>query len=279
MKLIADSGSTKTSWRIIRSTRRIIPLETSGINPFFRTSENIVEELRKELLPYSKEIKEVHFYGAGIINQKKAATITNALQQIYGEIFIEAHSDVLGAARSVGKNEAGIICILGTGSNACYYDGNEIADGIPPLGFIFGDEGSGAVMGKNLLGDYFKRIMPAGLRAKFQNRFGIVKEEVLEKIYGKERPNRFLAGFTLFLSENYGDNYCREFVRKNLSAFVLRNIKSLEKPSCLPVHFVGTVAFVFQDLLKEVLEKEGFKVGNIIKEPIDGLVAYHQINT
>ncbi len=278
MKLIADSGSTKTSWRIINSTGEIISIETSGINPFFRSSNEIERELRKDLLPHAKNVQEIQFYGAGIINSEKAAIVVHALKQMYGEIPVKAYSDVVGAARSVSGFEAGVICILGTGSNACYYDGRDVISGIPPLGFILGDEGSGAAMGKNLIGDYFKKVMPEKLRVKFQERFNVSKESVLERVYRNEKPNLFLAGFTIFLSENYNETYCREFVRQNLRSFIKRNVKSIEESSRLPIHFVGTVAFVFQDLLKEVLKEEGLLIGRIIKEPIDGLVEYHQTN-
>ena len=278
MKLIADSGSTKTSWRIIKSADEIVPVESAGINPFFRSSDDIERELREKLLPSTKNIKEVHFYGAGIINSEKAAIVVHALKQMYGEIPVNAHSDVVGAARSACGQTPGIVCILGTGSNCCYYDGKELVDSIPPLGFILGDEGSGAVMGKNLVGDYFKRVMPAELRDKFQDRFNFSKEEVLEKVYKQEKPNRYLAGFTLFLSENYEEHYCREFVGQNLKAFVERNVKSIDESLSLPIHFVGTVASVFQDILKDILAEENLTPGNIIKEPIDGLVKYHQEN-
>ena len=276
MKLIADSGSTKTSWRFIAANDNIITIHTSGINPFFRTSEDIERELRVNLLPYTDEVHEIYFYGAGIINNEKAAVVVHALKQIYGDILIEAQSDVVGAARSVSGDEPGIVCILGTGANACFYDGEELVDGIPPMGFILGDEGSGAVMGKNLLGDYFKRIMPEALRAKFEQQYQIRKETILERVYRQEKPNQFLAEFTPFLSENSEDEYCREFICRNLNAFVQRNIKMLPDSVKLPIHFVGTVAYVFQDYLKDLLSAEDLEIGKVIKEPIDGLVFFHQ---
>ncbi len=276
MKIIADSGSTKTSWRIINNDGEIISTETSGINPFFRSSDDIERELRENLLPYTKNVEEIHFYGAGIINSEKAAIVVRALKQMYGEIPVNAYSDVVGAARSLSGNQAGIVCIIGTGSNACYYDGTNVVDAIPPLGFILGDEGSGAVMGKNLVGDYFKKVMPLKLRNKLQDRFDIVKEDVLERVYKQEKPNQYLAGFAVFLSENLEEKYCKDFIYKNLKAFVIRNVIKLNKSYRLPVHFVGTVAYVFQDLLKNILKEEGLTVGNIIKEPVDGLIKYHQ---
>ncbi len=276
MKIIADSGSTKTSWRIINNDGKIISTETSGINPFFRSSDDIERELRENLLPYTKNVEEIHFYGAGIINSEKAAIVVRALKQMYGEIPVNAYSDVVGAARSLSGNQAGIVCIIGTGSNACYYDGTNVVDAIPPLGFILGDEGSGAVMGKNLVGDYFKKVMPLKLRNKLQDRFDIVKEDVLERVYKQEKPNQYLAGFAVFLSENLEEKYCKDFIYRNLKSFVIRNVIKLNESYRLPVHFVGTVAYVFQDLLKNILKEEGLTVGNIIKEPVDELVKYHQ---
>jgi glucosamine kinase len=158
MKLIADSGSTKTAWKLIGNSGEIKNIKTSGFNPFFRTEEEIYQELGKTLLPETgTDIQQIYFYGAGIVNAEKGDIIRRALNRIYLEATIETHSDILGAARALFGNKPGIACILGTGSNVCLYDGEKITEGISPLGFILGDEGSGAVMGRKLLGDYFKK--------------------------------------------------------------------------------------------------------------------------
>ena len=188
MKLIADSGSTKTAWKLIGNSGGVKNIQTTGINSFFRTEEDIFQELAKFLLPETgTDIQEICFYGAGIINAEKGKIISSALNRIYPEASVETHSDVLGAARALFGNRPGIACILGTGSNTCLYNGEKIIAGISPLGFILGDEGSGAVMGRKLLGDYFKEVMPVRLREEFAERFNLTREEALNRVYRAEK--------------------------------------------------------------------------------------------
>ncbi|MGQ8338092.1 ATPase [Sunxiuqinia sp. A32] len=276
MKLIADSGSTKTSWRLIGSRGSVQEVETSGMNPFFRTSEDIEQELNEKLLPLVQSVQSVFFYGSGIINEEKASIIRTALQQVFGEISIELHSDLVGAARSVCGEEPGIACILGTGSNACLFDGEKIIDNIPPLGFILGDEGSGTHFGKQLLGDFFKRIMPEDLQANFQGRFEINKDIVLEKTYRQPKSNQYLAGFSIFVSENIESCYCQQLVKQSFHQFIQRNVKTISGSDVFPINFVGSIAYFFREILKEVLNEEQLIVGKIIKEPVDGLISYHE---
>ncbi len=275
MKLIADSGSTKTDWMFFNHSGETIRIQTSGINPFFRSGDDIVDELTKELLPVSSQVDEVFYYGAGIVSDEKARVIEEVLIHLFEKISTHIYSDVVGAARASCQHEAGIACILGTGSNACYFDGEKVTGNIPPLGFILGDEGSGAVMGRNLLSDYFKLVMPADLRVKFEERFHPDKDDVLNRVYRQERPNKFLAQFTIFLSEEINQEYCRNFVETNLASFIKRNVLMLPQSRELPINFVGSVAFYFREILKAVLEHEGLKIGRILKEPIEGLLQYH----
>jgi len=276
MRLIADSGSTKTSWRAIKSDGDILCLETSGINPFFRSSSEIENELRENLLPVVPTAKSIYFYGSGIINAEKGRVVSSALQSIYGNIPIETHSDLLGAARSVCGDKPGIACILGTGSNACLYDGAKITDHIPPLGYILGDEGSGAFLGKQLLADYFKRVMPSGLQQRFYERFNINQNDVLERTYRQQKPNQYLAGFSPFLSENIEDPYCHMVIKSAFRLFLQRNVYSIPCAKEFPIHFVGSIASIFNTFLVEVIHEEGLALGSILKEPIDGLVLFHQ---
>jgi N-acetylglucosamine kinase-like BadF-type ATPase len=182
---------------------------------------------------------------------------------------------MLGAARALFGNQPGIACILGTGSNACLYDGERITQGISPLGFILGDEGSGAVMGRKLLGDYFKEVMPARLREEFGKRFTITREEALNCVYRSEKPNQFLAQFTPFLSEFAQSAYCQEFVQQNFMEFFERNVIKLPDYSKLPIGFIGSIAYYFSDILNNTASYFGFEQTIIIKEPIDGLEKYH----
>ena len=276
MRLIADSGSTKTAWKLIGNSGEIKNFKTSGINPFFRTEEDIFQELNANLLPETgTEIEEVFFYGAGIVNAEKGDLIKRALGRIYSKAKIETHSDVLGAARALFGNQSGIACILGTGSNASFYDGEKIASGISPLGFILGDEGSGAVMGRKLLGDYFKQVMPAYLRVAFSEQFELSREEVLNRIYRTEKPNQYLAQFIPFLSDHANSTYCQEFVQQNFMEFFERNVSKLPDYTRYPIGFVGSVAYYFSQILNNTSSYFGFENGIILKDPMEGLEKYH----
>ena len=277
MKLIADSGSTNTAWKLIGNSGEVKNIQTSGINPFFRTEEDIFHELSQLLLPETNaDIQEIFFYGAGIINAEKGDIIRRALIRIYPEARIETYSDVLGAARALFGNRAGIACILGTGSNVCLYDGKKITGGVSPLGFILGDEGSGAVMGRKLLGDYFKEVMPIRLREEFAEQFNLTRDEALNRVYRSEKPNQFLAQFVPFLSEHADSAYCHEFVQQNFMEFFERNVSKLPDYTKYPIGFVGSVAYSFSQILNNTASYFGYEEITIIKEPIDGLEQYHK---
>lgn len=277
MKLIADSGSTKTAWKLIGHSSEIKNINTPGINPFFRTEEDIYKELKCLLFPETgTQIHEIFFYGAGIVNDEKGSIIRSALNRIYPEVSIETHSDVLGAAKALFGDHAGIACILGTGSNACLYDGTQITKGISPLGFILGDEGSGAVMGRKLLGDYFKDVMPPSLREEFEKCFGLTREEALNRVYRAERPNQFLSQFVPFLSEHSNSAYCQEFVQQNFMEFFERNVSKLPNYMNYRIGFVGSVAYYFSQILKNTAICFGFEEPIILKDPIDGLEKYYK---
>jgi len=277
MKLIADSGSTKTSWKLIVNSGEVKNIKTSGLNPYSQSEESICQEVEKVLLPETgTDIQEIYFYGAGIINAEKGDIIRKALNRIYPEANIETHSDVLGAARALFGDQPGIACILGTGSNACLYDGKQITHGISPLGFILGDEGSGAVMGRKLLGDYFKEVMPPRLREEFTKRFELTREEALNRVYRTEKPNQFLAQFVPFLSEHANSAYCQEFVQHNFMEFFERNVSKLPDYTKYPIGFIGSVAFHFSQILNNTASYFGFEEIAIIKEPIDGLEKYYK---
>ncbi len=276
MKLIADSGSTKTAWKLVSGNGETRDIQTSGINPYFRTSDDIYLDLQSSLFPETgSRVTRIWFYGAGVTSAAKGDIVREALSRLYPDAEIEIGSDLLGACRALLGHHQGIACILGTGSNACLYDGEKVVSNIPPLGFILGDEGSGAVMGKHLVGDYLKGIMPDRLRKRFSERFALTMEEVLDRVYRQPRPNYYLAGFTPFLSENIGEEYCRDFVTRNLAAFVERNV--LRLPDCReqPIAFTGSVAWHFSTILQQVLSGHGLGEAIILQAPIEGLVSYH----
>ena len=275
MILLADSGSTKTDWLVADDFGETRRFQTSGINPFFRTTEDIVKELEPVFEQHHLPVAEIYFYGAGVVNEEKAEVIKRAMRALFGEVHCEVASDVLGAARAVCGNTPGIACIVGTGSNACYYDGEQVVKGIPPMGFILGDEASGAVLGRELIGDYFKGVMPADLRNKFYAQFGIEKDAVLERVYRTEKPNKYLASFTLFLSENISERYCRDLLQIQFRAFIERNVLQMAESKDLPISFVGSIAHYFRSILEEELKKHQLTLGTIQKGPIEALLAYH----
>ena len=276
MKLIADSGSTKTAWKLIGPSSESKDIKTPGINPFFRTEEDIYKELEKLLLPETgTDIREIYFYGAGIVNAEKGDIVRRALSRIYTQATIEAYSDVLGAARALFGDQTGIACILGTGSNACLYDGEKITHGISPLGFILGDEGSGAVMGRKLLGDYFKEVMPAPLRDEFSNRYNLTRDEALNRVYRTEKPNQFLAQFVPFLSEHKNSAWCQELVQQSFMEFFERNVAKLPRYTSYPIGFIGSVAWHFSQILDNTASYFGYEQTILLKDPIDGLGKYY----
>lgn len=275
MILIADSGSTKSTWKLIAGNGNITTVSTLGMNPFFRTTEEMAAELEEKLVPAASNVEHVFFYGAGVVNEEKGAIVSRAISRFFSSAKIETYSDLLGACRALFGKSAGIACILGTGSNACVFDGEKIAAHVSPLGFILGDEGSGAVMGKHLLGDYFKEVMPADLRRVFAEKYTLSRDEALNRVYREPRPNHFLATFVPFLSENLQHDYCRQFVTQNFRSFVERNIQKLPGYRELPVGFAGSVAWYFSDIMKTVIAEKGMENTKFLKDPIDGLVRFH----
>lgn len=276
MILIADSGSTKTAWCFTEKDGSVRFLSTGGMNPFFRNTKDIAEELQNIVLPQTGiNVKQIHFYGAGVINEEKGNIVKKALIQLYPKAEIEVQSDLLAAARSTLGNEEGIACILGTGSNSCLYNGEEITEHIPPLGFILGDEGSGAVLGRKLLADFLKGIMPVHISKKFKERFKLDYAGFMEGVYKKEKPNQFLAQLVPFLKENISDEYCSNLVETSFEEFVKRNIFSYSEYKQQPVCFVGSVAYYFQEQLKNVFEKNQLQLKIVLKEPLKGLLNFH----
>lgn len=276
MIIIADSGSTKTSWCLTGNDGLTMFYQTGGLNPFFRSTEEIADEIREKLIPnIGAEIHGIYFYGAGVINEEKGNIVKNALLQFFPKAQIEVQSDLLAAARATLRRESGIACILGTGSNSCLYNGSEITEHVPPLGFILGDEGSGSVLGRKLTGDFLKGIMPENIAEKFRVRFPLSYADFMEGVYKKEKPNKFLAQFVPFIHENIETSYCSKLIENSFDEFITRNIFSYSGFREQPVCFVGSVAFYFQEQLLNVLLKNKLKIKIVLKEPLNGLIQYH----
>lgn len=282
MHLIADSGSTKTDWSLCNGSATLNSIQTQGINPYHQTEEAIEQVFRDELLPQlvlSPEIRDqeslkVIFYGAGCANETACNRVREALKKVLETEDVTIHSDLLGAARALCGREEGIACVLGTGSNSCLYNGKEITSNIPPLGYILGDEGSSAVLGRRLVGDCLKRQLPEAICDEFLKEYELTQEIILEKVYRQPLANRFLASLTPFLSKHKEVPEIHNLLVESFVAFFVRNVKQYRRP-WLPIHFVGSIANAFSSELKEAAESLGMELGTIMQSPMEGLIKYH----
>jgi N-acetylglucosamine kinase-like BadF-type ATPase len=280
MILIADSGSTKTEWRLSDKGASIRQIHTAGINPYFQTEEEIEATIGHALSLIAEEeksaVESVFFYGAGCTSPEKNRPIIDALQKrLPAATATHVDSDLMGAARSLCGREAGIACILGTGSNSCLYNGKEIVKNIPPLGYILGDEGSGAELGRMLVSDYLKNQLPRPLADKFRRRYGLTAAVVLEHVYKRPFPNRYLANFSFFLMENIGEPAVRDLVLQSFRSFFIRNVMQYDGSGQLPISFTGSVAFHYRDILWKAAWTLSLTVKRIEPTPMPGLLAYH----
>lgn len=275
MILIADSGSTKTDWCMLENGEPVLRFQTRGTNPFFQTEEEIRKEIETGLLPALKDYvpSVVYFYGAGCAFPEKNEMIRRAINQ-YVPVSVEVGSDLLAAARALCGDRPGIACIMGTGSNSCYYDGKEIVKNVSPLGFILGDEGSGAVLGKLLIGDVLKDQLPPALKEQFLAQYELTPALIMDRVYRQPFPNRFLAGFSPFILEHLDEPAIWELVTRSFLAFFTRNVKQYDYLE-LPVHLVGSVAWHYQDILKDIAFDLGICLGTIAQSPMEGLVRYY----
>lgn len=278
MKLIADSGSTKTEWRILLPDGTISQARTPGYNPHHQSSAEISHSLRNDFfsqLPQG-EVEEIFFYGAGCSSEKSKDTVRKAFAEVFPEVKITVEHDLLAAARALCGEEPGIACILGTGSNSCLYDGHKIIGNVPALGYILGDEGSGTDLGKRVVSDYLRGDMPEHLRDRFGKSFSITVDEVLDRIYKQAFPKPYLASFSRFLFQNLDDPYCYKLVYDSFSSFIRINICKYPDYQQHKVHFVGSVAFYYGNILRQAAADQGLTVRNVLESPIAGLTLYHQ---
>lgn len=280
MLLIADSGSTKTDWRgVDEDGNQIISVITEGLNPYFSSKEKIVSTIREKIVPMVEDVEKVFFYGAGCGLAVKANLVKEALDTtVASRIRSEVSGDILGAARSLLQNEEGIACILGTGANSCIYDGREIAAIMPSLGYMFSDWGSGTVMSKDLIALLLQEKLPSDILDDFHDTYQLGRAEILDHIYNKPLPNRFLASFTPFLLKYAELPECKEIILGNFTKFfsyyVLRYPSSKK---ALKISFTGSIAYRFQSYLLQVADEMDIAVKSIVQHPMDGLVKYHCI--
>jgi len=279
MILIADSGSTKTQWCLVDEGQIVKEIFTEGINPFYQTDMEIIALLDDQLIPGldNTDIDRIFFYGAGCSFPEKKILVSRGLVRFFGNSMIEIQSDLLGAARSLFQHEKGIACILGTGSNSCYYDGKEITQNVSPLGFILGDEGSGAVLGKLFIADCLKNQLPLELKEKFLSRYELTPEIILDRVYKKPFPNRFLAQFTPFMLENIEEPSIFNLVYDSFDAFFVRNVMQYPLDD-IRVGCVGSIAHYFRDTLEIVASERRIEISEIVQKPMDGLVKFYTPN-
>lgn len=277
MILIADSGGSKIDWRLMTFDGAIVQAHTPGFNPYYQPIEDLTTNFKEVILPKINDgIQKIFFYGAGVSSEKNQLKVKNAFLEFFPDAQIEIGWDLLAAARALCGEEPGIACIMGTGSNSCLYDGKDIIGNVANLGWILADEGSGANMGRKFLVDYLREKMPANLRKQFHERFPLTREEFLEKVYQQERPSAFLASFTKFIFQHLKEPYCYKLVYSSFAEFYENNVMKYENYQNLKVHFTGSIAFYFSDILRQVANDKGITVKNILEGPIAGLTLYHQ---
>ncbi|NOT75010.1 MAG: N-acetylglucosamine kinase [Cyclobacteriaceae bacterium] len=277
MIIIADSGSSKIDWRLLSDDGSIGQAHCPGFNPYYQPIEDLKTNIREALVPIVKEqVDQIFFYGTGVSSQKNQDLVRAAFLEFFPKAKVEIEWDLLAAARALCGHEPGIACILGTGSNSCLYDGKTITGQVANLGWILADEASGANIGKKFLFDYLRKKMPATLAEQFQKRFPFTREEFLEKIYQQEKPSTFLATFSKFIFQHLKEPYCYRLVYDSFSEFYENNVMAYEGYKNLKVHFVGSIAFYYSDLLRQVANDKGVTVKVILEAPISGLTLYHQ---
>ena len=277
MILIADSGSTKTNWSVAEAGHLLQTIQTSGINPYFQSKEEISDRLIHELFPQlavaKKGIRAIYFYGAGCAFEK-VDVVKKAIGDVMHVPVIEVNTDLLAAARGVCGRKPGIVCIMGTGSNSCFYDGQQITSHVSPLGFILGDEGGGAVLGKLLVGDLLKGILSEELKEKFLKQYNLTPAQILDRVYRHPFPNRFLAGLSPFLAENIREPMIYALILNSFKSFIMRNVMKYDYHTW-PVHFTGSIAYYYKDILAKAAFETGIRIGSVLQSPLQGLIAFH----
>ena len=280
MILIADSGSTKTDWRLIDDDKQIHQCATDGFNPYFQTSDDLSAIIKNDLLPAFSIINPqslilIYFYGAGCGSNSKKQIVFSAFQQEFSKSIIEVHTDLLAAARSTCGHNPGITAIIGTGSNTCYYDGNKIVENIASLGYILGDEGSGAHIGKTFVQAYLNKELPIGLAEKFFERFKSGKDEILDAVYKQSNPNRYLASFSKFIYQNLKEQFVIDLVASCFREFFDKHICKYKLHKEVKLSCVGSVAFYYSNILRAVAADRDVNIDIIIETPIAGLTLFH----
>lgn len=278
MIAIADSGSTKSSWVFVDKDNKKYKYKTIGINPYYQSTEDILKSLTHELLPaleFTEKVEKMYFYGAGLELDKQKEQVAAAIRRVFPDTEVHVEHDLLAAARAVLGDTEGIACISGTGSNTCYYDGKTITRNVHSLGLFLGDEGSGGYLGKMIARDYIRLSMPSNIREKFEQ-FTLDREsDILDKVYTKPFPNRYLASLAPFIIHNQSDPYAFNLAYENFKLMFENCICKYENHQNVEINFIGSIAAHLEPVLKKVAQDKGLKLGKVIGNPLDALVEYH----
>ncbi|WP_026464876.1 N-acetylglucosamine kinase [Adhaeribacter aquaticus] len=279
MIIIADGGSTKTSWCLITESNSKVYFNTEGYNPYFVDTSTVIASLQKNLPENlnKEEISEVYYYGAGCSTPENNETIAAAMRAVFVNSKVKVGHDLLAAARALLGVDAGFAAILGTGTNTCLYDGKDVTLNIDSLGYFLGDEGSGSFLGKRLLRDYMRGYLPEGMSKIFKETYELSNEDIFDHLYNRPLPNRFLASFSKFLYENNNFSYSREVVKESFATFFTNLVCHYPSYQEHTFNCVGSVAYNFRDVLEEVAQENNMEMGTIIRSPIDNLVYYHLV--
>ncbi len=279
--LIADSGSTKSDWLVVEENAKVLSqFNTMGFNPYFHSSDKIEQELNNsvEMMKIADKVNKVYFYGAGSSSLEMCTIVKEGLSRVLVNADIHVGHDLDGAAYSTWSGEPSITCILGTGSNSCFFDGDKTFEEVPSLAYILGDEGSGSWFGKRLLQGFFYKQLPQHIHDNFIAEFGEAQTQltyVNKRVYREDGPNVYLASFTKFIGKHREDPIIRKLLIDGFHSFLEVHVECFSNFREVPVHFIGSIAFHFREELIEACNQRGIRVGNMIKKPIDGLADYH----
>lgn len=279
MILIADGGSTKCDWILLNPEGEILlKTRTKGLNPAVFKTEILIERLRenKDLQDISEKVEKVHFFGAGCGTVKPSGELQIILTSYFynsSEVLVQ---EDMAAAVYAATTEPGIVCILGTGSNSCYFDGKDIRTAVASLGFILMDEASGNYFGKRLIRDYYYKKMPEELAKDFEQKFDMSPDVIKENLYKKENPNTYLASFAEFIFQNERNGYFYKLISEGMENFIEHRVLCFKEAQNVPVHFIGSIAYFSQDIIRDVAKPYNLEIGNFVRRPIDGLIDYYR---
>lgn len=278
MIIIADSGSTKTEWSVVKNNRVLHTVLTAGLNPYFVTTRDVAEVVSTSLIPViaHEPVESIFFYGSGCSTPDKKKVIDDALRESFPEAQTGIEHDIMGAARALFQDKPGIACILGTGSNSCLYDGKQIRERNFSAGYIFGDEGSGAVIGKIFMTEYLKDRPPREIIRAFDETCGLTREQILNGVYKEANPNRFLASFTRFLKEHISHPWVHKLMESCFDDFFKEQVSRYTGYKTVPLGCIGSVGYHFSDLIRHIAQMHGVKTGSFEISPMQGLLRYHR---